>query len=371
MHGSKEENRSQILIISPEPWNGHFVSKHHYAETLAMRGQRVYFLNPPDNTLGQIEVNETKQQNLWEVSAPQVAKGLRFYPQKLRNLLERRWLEKLEAIIGQKFTTVWLFENSRFYDMGFAGSRTKIYHQVDLNQNFHVKEAASSANICFCTTDIIKKKLYFSKVRVYKIHHAVAEYSNTKMLLSIENIKKLQEHKINVMYVGNLNMAYLDVKLLSNTIEKFPYVIFHFIGACKRNEPLYESCKGYKNINWWGRVDSQMILNILSKSDVLLLAYKMEFHRDQASPHKVMEYLGSGKVTVATYTDEYKDKRHLLEMVDDSKDYLETFERVISDLSFYNSAEKQKERVTFAENNTYSKQLDTIISYLDQHNLHL
>jgi len=58
-------------------------------------------------------------------------------------------------------------------------------------------------------------------------------------------------------------------------------------------------------------------------------------------------------------------------MVDDSKDFQAAFERVVNDLPFYNSWDKQDERVSFAKDHTYSKQLDTIISYLEQHNLHL
>ncbi len=39
-------NPSQILLISTESWDGHFVSKHHYAITLTVKGHKVYFLNP-------------------------------------------------------------------------------------------------------------------------------------------------------------------------------------------------------------------------------------------------------------------------------------------------------------------------------------
>ena len=83
-----------------------------------------------------------------------------------------------------------------------------------------------------------------------------------------------------------------------------------------------------------------------------------------------MEYLASGKVTVSTYTDEYKDKRDLLEMVDDSKEYVRKFEKVIENLDFYNSDEKQEERITFAKNNSYEKQFEKISRlYLKQYNL--
>ena len=45
-----------ILIISPESWDEHSVSKHHYAMTLAARGSSVFFLNPPDDALNGIHI---------------------------------------------------------------------------------------------------------------------------------------------------------------------------------------------------------------------------------------------------------------------------------------------------------------------------
>src|SRR5450755_3125876 len=37
-----------ILIISPQAWGQMYISKHHYAITLAKLGNTVYFLNPPE-----------------------------------------------------------------------------------------------------------------------------------------------------------------------------------------------------------------------------------------------------------------------------------------------------------------------------------
>ena len=362
---------SQILIISPEPWNGHFVSKHHYAITLAAQGHKVYFLSPPNNHLKDVEISPSKYQNVWSVSAPQVAKGLRFYPKILRNFVERRWLEKLEKSIGQKFTTVWLFENSRFYDMDFAGDRLKIYHQVDLNQNFHIQEASSSADICFCTTDFIKRDLLPYNDKVYKIHHGVSLPANTVPLSEKQN-ENFMYRKINVVTVGNLDISFLDIELLISLIKEFPQISFHFVGSYSKSGKLFEACKGLENIIWWGRVESSLIPTILSNCDMNLIIYKSENQYDEeqlASPHKVMEYLASSQVTVATYTDEYKDKRHLLEMVDDSEEYLKKFEEVVENLDVYNSSKKQQERVAFAKNNSYEKQFEKINRYLKEYNL--
>jgi len=360
-----------VLIISPEPWNGHFVSKHHYATTLAAQGHKVYFLSPPDNSSEAIDISETKYKNVWSISAPQVAKGLRFYPKILRNFVERRWLEKLEKSIGEKFTTVWLFENSRFYDMDFAGDRLKIYHQVDLNQNLHVEEAASTADICFCATDFIKNQLVPYSDKVYKIHHGVSLPVNT-VPLSEEQNENFTHHKINVVTVGNLDISFLDLSLLLSLVKQFPEISFHFVGNYSKNGKLFQACKELKNVIWWGRVESTLIPSVLSNSDVQLVIYKAENQYDKeqlASPHKMMEYFASGKTIVSTYTDEYKDKRHLLEMVDNSNDYVEKFRDVVKNLDFYNSEEKQQERVAFAKDHSYEKQLEKIVSYLKEYNL--
>ncbi|MBF6650302.1 hypothetical protein [Methylobacter sp. BlB1] len=360
-----------ILLISPEHWEGHFVSKHHYATTLASLGYRVYFLNPPDNKLSEILIKNTVYDNLWVISAPIVAKGLRFYPALFRRWMEARWLQQLEDQIRSAFSIVWLFENSRFFDMNFAGSRLKIYHQVDSNQNFHIPVAAASADICFCTTNYIKKVIEPFNNKVFKIHHGFSS-SLTKKPLSEEQRALFTQSKLNVVYIGNLDISFLDIDLLVSLIKRYPHIYFHLVGHYSENKKLFSACSAFENVIWWGKVESTLIPSILAECDIQLLLYKAENQQDKeqlANPHKVMEYLESGKITVATYTDEYKDKLYLLEMVDNSKDYESTFQKVLENLDFYNSMEKQQQRIEFAKNNSYEKQLEKISSLLQQ--LHL
>jgi glycosyltransferase involved in cell wall biosynthesis len=365
---------TQVLIISPEPWDGHFVSKHHYAITLASRGYDVYFLNPPQNNINVVNLRETKYKHLWEVNGPQVTKGLRFYPKSLRNTLERKWLEGLERQIGHRFTSIWLFENSRFYDMTFAGKRLKIYHQVDLNQDLHVMEAVKSADICFCTTDYIKSELLRFTDKVYKIHHGFAWNYHKDSSLSREQNELFNSSKINVAYIGNLDISFLDIDLFILLLKNYPEVTFHLVGDYSREKELYRRCKSYENVKWWGRIASDQIPIILKSVDILLVIYKAnnsEEMKQLASPHKMMEYLASGKVMVSTYTDEYKDKLELLEMVDNADDYLKKFDEVANNLAFHNSKEKQEKRTAFAKSHSYDRQLDKIVDYLKQYNLEL
>ena len=78
-----------------------------------------------------------------------------------------------------------------------------------------------------------------------------------------------------------------------------------------------------------------------------------------------MEYLGSGKVTLSTYSDEYKDKRHILEMTDSTDAFLEQFRKVVTELDIYNSEESQRKRIAFVLDHTYQNQLKKIIQSLN------
>jgi glycosyl transferase family 1 len=365
----KVRKNFSVLLISPEYWQGHFVSKHHYALTLAKSGFSVFFLNPPVDELQKVEVRAVAEStNVFEVSSPPVARALRFYPRWLRNWLESRWLKHLEQQTGVNIDVVWLFENSRFFDMAFAGRRLKIYHQVDLNQNFQPEIAARTADICFCTTDYIREKLLPHNSEIYKIHHGVEIPSELNELQN-EQLGQFQSATVNVAYVGNLEMAYLDTDILAELAREFSNVTFHFVGGFKKDGRLMNACKQMKNVIWWGKVDSRLILSILEHANVLLVTYHESRYKDQASPHKMMEYLASGKTIVTTYTDEYKDKRHLLEMVDRTQDFPEAFARVVENLDEYNSIEKQKTRIEYARQHSYDRQLGKIITLLKEHGL--
>lgn len=350
-----------VLLISPEPWRGNFVSKHHYAIALSRIGHTVFFLNPPKQARKDIEVCEvTRYPGLFEVDMRSVGRGMRFYPRALRRATERRWLEKLETLTGKRVSTVWLFENSRFFDMNFAGDRLKIYHQVDMNQAAQVRWAASTADICFAVSDQIANKLRKYHRDVYKIQHGV-QWMDSPPTMPTEFSERLDANRINAVYVGNLDIPYIDVDLLSSLVERFPQVLFHFIGTAKEDGRLRQVVGRAANVKWWGRVDSEWIPSILHRCDVLLVVYLAALYREQlANPHKIMEYLASGKTVVATYTDEYKSTKDLVEMVNDERNFVDAFSNVIRHIDHFNSEEKQDARRRYAKDNTYEKQLERI-----------
>lgn len=348
-----------VLIVSPEPWDAHHVSKHHYALTLAARGASVFFLDPPDDSLAGIRIRRLDESpGVSVVSAPRVAPGLRFLPPLLRRWLEARWLARLEQAAGCRIGVVWLFENSRFFDLRFAGSRLKIYHQVDLNQDFHPETAAATADVCLCTTDAIARRLRTVRPDVHKIHHGTAVVGDVPVTI---DLRPFEGGGIHATCVGNLDSEYIDVPGLAGLVRAHPEVTFHFVGSCGEGSALRRECAGAANVVWWGKLPFTQLPALTSRSDVLLVAYRSDAFRDQlASPHKFMEYFLSGKTVVCSYTDEYKDKRHLVAMADPARPLAQTFAHALADLDNLNAPHRMAERRAFAMDHRYENQLARI-----------
>lgn len=347
-----------VLVISPEGWGAHAVSKHHYARVLAEGGRPVVFADPAvPGAAGPTVVEAGDASGVRVLRGPRVAPGLRFMPAPLRRGLEARWLAQVEAAAGTRIDTVWLFENSRFFDMGFAGDRLKIYHQVDLNQDFHPLEAARTADVCLCTTDIIRERLRPAGRDVHKIHHAAAVLEDAD---PPPDDGSFAQDRPNALYIGNLDMPYIDVAALERLVTAHPEVLFHFVGGYGADTPLHRRCGGAPNVRFRGKVPFRAIPGLLARADVLLVAYLRARQRDQASPHKFMEYFLSGRTVVCSYTDEYKDKRHLVEMADPDAEIDGIFARVVRDLPRYNAPERVAARQAFARDHSYARQLERI-----------
>lgn len=360
-----------MLLISPEPWHAHPVSKHHYARALARQGRTVLFVEPPDPARRRLTLRQLPEEpGIRVVQGPRLAPGLRFLPGPLRRRLERHWLQRLERLAGMPVAVLWLFENSRFYDLRFAGDRLKIYHQVDLNQTFHPAMAARSADICFCTTELIRQRLLPHNPRVIRLHHGLAP-CYALLELEASQRQRLAGPGVHAAYIGNLDMAYLDQDLLIQLIQVHSSVQFHLIGGYQPHNRLRQQLAGCPNVHWWGQVPSSLIPRILEHIDLQLVCYQANHHADQASPHKFMEYLASGRTIVATFTAEYGTHAHLLAMSGPATNsgYLSLFSSVLQNLEQWNAPERIAARHAFAADHTYERQIQRIEAYLQEYKL--
>lgn len=348
-----------ILLISPEPWDHIFVSKHHYAVHLGRRENKIFFLNPPGivNSL-----SETEYPNVVSVQYTRFPKGLRFYPRFLRKYFTRQKFHELEQSCNVQFDIIWSFDNSVFFDFSaLAVDVLKICHIVDLNQDFQTRYAALTANVCFCTTELIKARLLKFNLRCYKINHGFNNTFQEGKAISLPG-----GSAVKVIYAGNLAMPYIDWNLLKVVVQDNPGVDFIFIGPDKNVEHAdmnsKELVRDAKNTYFPGTVRADDLLHYYRSADILILAYQEKYHADQANPHKMMEYLGSGKMIVATFTAEYAElnERHLLSMSRGNAEFPTNLKQVLDDLDYWNAGDKQLLRKKSAMENTYDKQLERI-----------
>jgi hypothetical protein len=348
-----------ILLISPEPWDHVFVSKHHYAVHLGKRNNKVFFLNPPGKNWNASASGLT---NVTVVDYPKFPPGLRYYPRFFQRMFIRQKFEELQRRLKVTFDVVWSFDNSVFYDFDALPENVlKILHIVDLNQDFQSAQAASTAQFCFCTTELIRTRLIQFNPRSFKINHGFNAVTSVqrKTLPGKSNVKAL--------YSGNLSMPFMDWSLINRIVADHAEVDFIFIGPAANDFSEDEPQHTFKrkvfsadNVFSIGRVDADVLPSYLASADILLVSYQEKYRDDQANPHKIMEYLGSGKIILATSTDEYNHLSMPVMANVDYKKFSEAFTEICNDIAMYNTPELSEKRKAIAADNTYVRQIERI-----------
>ncbi|MFY0599369.1 MAG: hypothetical protein JXR03_06835 [Cyclobacteriaceae bacterium] len=321
-----------ILIVSPETWGDNYVSKHHYAIALAKKGNNVFFLNPPNKSpLFKRQILE----GLHVISHRPKFFGLSRMPKFISALLIKREFFGLEEALSEKMDIIWNFDSSRFFNLRAIPDRVyKICHIVDLNQNIQRSLLASSSNICFGTTRYIIDELIKSNRNSHKVGHG---YNHSELRSNDFFFQMPGKNKLKALYMGNLSMKYIDWDVLYESAVMHPGLDFIFVGPDGRSnlgENLFdltkEKIKELDNVYFQKPVHSKNIPQLLKMADILILAYKEEFHKDQAAPHKIPEYCASGKKILATYTEEYEHESSIF-MSKRNKEYPSLFSKVLQE----------------------------------------
>jgi len=353
-----ELKKKNILLISPEPWDHIFVSKHHYATHLAKKGNNIYFLNPPSD---QKKVMTTKYKNVYSVNYKGFPKGLRFYPSLIQQYFIQKMFNRVQKWCNVEFDIVWSFDNSVFFDFSALPKRVlKISHIVDLNQNFKLAQAADTADFCFGVIPLIVSRLKANNEHSFLINHGVQPFNKTGDKQTVPGNNKLK-----AMYIGNLKMKFIDWSLLHILVKQNKNVDFIFLGE---NTTDYSDFFIKENVYYLGKVKAEEIPAFLKSSDILLLTYSEDYYTNYATPHKMMEYLASGKMVVATKTMEYNTlaEKELIIMSEQNSDFPDLFREVITEIEEWNIPEKQNMRKAFALDNTYDRQITRIENIINK-----
>lgn len=349
-----------ILIVSPESWDHIFVSKHHYAVHLAKRGNSVYFLNPPGK---KTQVVPTEYTGLFQIYYSGFWKGLRFFPPLVQRWNIRKVFHRIQFLAGVEFDIIWSFDNSVFFDFDALPDHVyKICHIVDLNQNFQFEKAATSASICFTPSNLILNNLKKVNRRAYFINHGL-NIDYTEKIVKLPGSKKIK-----ALYFGNLAMSYMDWKIIEDAVNQNSMVDFIFLGSNGANFELTINdthdakyrISYLDHVHFISKVSSKELWSYMHAADVLVIAYQQQFHKDQVNPHKMMEYLFSGKPIVATFTKEYMQFQDLIQMSANNEEWPFVFSRTIQNIEDLSQEMLRNRRKKIALENTYDKQLNRI-----------
>jgi glycosyltransferase involved in cell wall biosynthesis len=155
----------------------------------------------------------------------------------------------------------------------------------------------------------------------------------------------------------------MDWDLVQTLVLENSYVDFCFAGSKSDSNMKMLTLSHFDNFHYLGRLSGNELPSYLKAADIMLLAYRADEFTDQlANPHKAMEYLASGKVLVATYTDELRVLRdeQLICMSDKNVEFPSLFSTALKNLFNWNSTEKAEKRRQYALENKYEKQIERI-----------
>ncbi|MBH30610.1 MAG: glycosyl transferase family 1 [Candidatus Marinimicrobia bacterium] len=358
-----------ILILSPESWGDNHVSKHHYALELAKRNNKVYFLNPTQVQVGdQIDVISD---GLFVINYKLKIRGLNRLPLSFRKTFQNHYAKKLMKIIKHNIDILWSFEPYSFQYSSIFGSPLAIYHPVDIHKTKVEKEIGKLSHVIFGSSDrILNRFSEFDKPKL-KVNHGLSDN-----FLNPTKLKKsfiVNPDKKNIGLIGNLHYPFLDCDTLSYIIKNNSQVDFYFIGPfgssnlsnSLNNKEFVEFLNSVSNVYLLGSKPSKDLPSYLFELDLFLICYTGDKNIDEmANPHKMLEYLSTGKPIVSHYIDEYRQYKDLICMANDNKDLPDLFSLVINNLDDYYLSHLVYKRQNIAQNNTYSLQIDRIEKFL-------
>jgi hypothetical protein len=353
------------------------LAKHHYALELAKSGNKVYFLNPPDNTNWNLK-NLTRRirirpatvnPNLFLIDQQLYFPfNFKFHFRSVYNFLIKKQIRDILKSIGQPVDIIWSFDIGNLFPIiYFPDTIFKIFHPVDEANDRDSFDAASGASVLFSVTQEILDKYSNLKIPSYFVNHGLADE-----FVAFQPVSFLKEGKIHVGMSGNLLRRDLDRGVLLQILEENPNLVFHFFGTYIINDPNFgghdpdtalfiEKLKTYRQVILHGVLRTADLARELNKMDILLICYDIKKDQSRGTNyHKVMEYLSTGKVIVSNNITTYQDQPTLIRMPlerNSNRALPALFKETLLNLEEYNSQEYSDQRKAFAHKNSYGMQL--------------
>ncbi len=352
-----ELKNRHIFLLSTEFWGSHYLSKHHYALALKELGNWVYFIQPGKKK-GAFSAGESPEGIPLIDFKPSI--GQRHLPKSISRQIQKREWQKIIGIAGNSPDLIWSFDNSRLFHLDALPGVKSIHHLVDLNQDFELATAAKSANLCLGSTSFIVDELKKHQSESHFLHHGC---------VAKPCAPKVAGERLQLAYLGNVLLRFIDRSFVLSMIGEFPEVDFHFVGGYTQNNLIHtidagdqeylEQLQSFPNTILHGAVPQDQLQDTFEQMDAFFIAYAKEHYAQAANPHKVMELISSGKPIISFTIDAFKSEQ-LLHFAEDPHQ----FYKLIHQLKNGQLENRRKQQLAFAEEHTYPAQIQKVASWI-------
>lgn len=363
-----------VLLISPQPWEHIFISKHHYAQELARAGNKVYFLEPPETTglpRVSIEVLDDEPEICLISWRPWIPRILRFHLWPLYRRLsaiQARWLVKK---VDVRFDVVWSFDLNVFPDLAAFRGTFRILHVVDPVTSRAQMAVADTADLVigvserilgsFCSSTSRQKTLF--------VNHGLSRHF-LRLAHSDEVVQATMDGQLSVGYFGNLDRKVIDRGLWEQFITENREVEFHFWGPYSKAGAFPSQLASHVNVTLHGAKPKADLVEEIKRVDAFVLAYsRHESESDRSNAHKILEYLSTGKVVVTVRMDACEEIRHLVRMPldDDDRGLPALLSETLKEIERHNSPSLCQARKQYARQFSYDNNLRRIDEWIVAH----
>lgn len=369
-----------IYLVSPQPWHGFRVSKHHYAIELALRGHRVYFIENAltDAVFGRVELYCSGYENLTVVRhAGLFTRWTQYRFPTMHALVAIRQIRRLIAAIGVGPSVVWDFDNNcAFPDLSAFGKMLKIFHPVD--SIVGDRRTAKGADVVVSVSADFINRLPAATEHTLVLPHGISRLHEAYAKRVVANDLVAQRKKSSrrtVGYVGNLDMVGIDWSTIFRMITHFQDVEFVFVGPFGRThqygegkrQALLTSLRSFPNVRLTGLLQSQRILELAAEVDVWLFCNDSALRPDGAlNSHKLLEYMATGKAVLSSSIRAFDATSPLVMALPGQNEMMiGLLGDMLANIETINRAKEMRRRASFALDFTYGANLDRIGDFLD------
>lgn len=354
----------RILLVSPQPWNGLHMSKHHLAQALVARGNTVVFLDPPRNSTRGVEVKD--KGGVLVATYQHWFRGINRMPKVLNRWYYERIVRSVGAATGGAFDLLWCFDTSRMQwfprGMGYP-----LLHLADIDILHQGGGLVRDARLILTVSDAIQEKAIRSGAtgQVVDIGHALDE---RWLAYPKQKAGEVPAVPRRVAYAGQMQWNYIDWKAIQGIIERYPQLEFDFYGPYREDHPdvHFRAVLKLPNSHFHGLISKEELIPALHSADILLLGYRDDLSEDQCSnSHKLLEYLATGNVVVSSNIRAYREHRDLLVMATKGSPLGSFFAQAMERFHELQAPEYRARRIAFARDHGYSRMLDRVEKLID------